>query len=152
MKKTTPKLDCACLALRQAARMVTQFYGAELHGRLEIPQFGLLSVLEGRPGSNQAALARILNLDKTTLSRNLKLMERNGWIEHTSSDDLRERGFHLTAAGRKLLRAARPGWRRAQKRFQAAMGGGHWQTMWQVLGNITDAMQKTTAANRQAAR
>ena len=44
MKEQPLELECACLAMRQAARMVTQFYGAELHGRLEIPQFGLLSV------------------------------------------------------------------------------------------------------------
>jgi len=151
MKKSVPKSDCACLALRQAARMVTQFYGAELDGRIEIPQFGLLSVLEARPGSNQTALARILNLDKTTLSRNLKLMEKNGWIERASSDDLRERGFHLSAAGRNLLRAARPGWRRAQKKFQAALGG-QWEAMWQVLGNIKDSTQKTSGVNRRSAR
>jgi DNA-binding MarR family transcriptional regulator len=119
--------------------MVTQFYGAELRGRLEIPQFGLLSALGRRSGSNQAALARELNLDKTTLSRNLKLMEKNGWIERASSDDLRERGYHLTAAGKKLLQAARPGWKRAQARFQAAMGG-RWDEMWRMLDDIEMAI------------
>jgi len=138
--KTKPReLDCACLALRQAARMVTQFYGAELRGRLEILQFGLLSVLDRRSGCNQAALARELNLDKTTLSRNLKLMEKNGWIERNSSDDLRERGYRLTSAGKKLLQAARPGWKRAQARFQAAMGG-RWDEMWKLLDDITSAV------------
>ncbi|HEX3742289.1 MAG TPA: MarR family transcriptional regulator [Bryobacteraceae bacterium] len=132
------EIDCACLALRQAARIVTQFYGAELHGRLEIPQFGLLSVLERRPGSNQAALARALNLDKTTLSRNLKLMEKNGWIERASSDDRRERGYRLSAEGNKLLRVARPAWKRAQEKFRAAMGD-RWDAMWSVLGDISDA-------------
>jgi DNA-binding MarR family transcriptional regulator len=133
-------MDCACLAIRQAARMVTQFYGAELGGRLEIPQFGLLSMLDGRPGCPQVALARALNLDKTTLSRNLKLMEKNGWIARAKSDDLRERGFHLTAEGKKLLRAARPRWKRAQEKFQAAMGDGRWNAMWSVLGGIGEAV------------
>jgi DNA-binding MarR family transcriptional regulator len=142
MKAKAPELDCACLAIRQAARMVTQFYGAALRGRLEIPQFGLLSVLANSPGCNQAVLARELNLDKTTLSRNLKLMEKNGWIERAGSDDRRVRGYHLTAAGRKLLRSARPGWKRAQERFQVAMGSGQWESMWRVLGDITEALRK----------
>jgi DNA-binding MarR family transcriptional regulator len=142
MKAKPPELDCACLAIRQAARLVTQFYGAELHGRLEIPQFGLLSVLERRPGCNQSALARDLNLDKTTLSRNLKLMEKNGWIERTESDDLRARGFQLTAEGKKLLRASRPGWRRAQERFQAAMGDAQWGAMWALLSKISEAVKE----------
>jgi DNA-binding MarR family transcriptional regulator len=142
MKAQPPELDCACLAIRQAARMVTQFYGAELHGRLEIPQFGLLSVLDRRPGCNQSALARELNLDKTTLSRNLKLMEKNGWIEHAESDDRREHGFHLTAEGKKLLRTARPGWKRAQERFRAALGSTRWDTMWGLLGDVTEAVKQ----------
>jgi len=136
------ELDCACLAIRQAARLVTQFYGAELHGRLEIPQFGLLSVLDRRPGCNQSALARTLNLDKTTLSRNLKLMEKNGWIERAESDDRRERGFELTAEGKKLLRAARPGWKRAQERFQAGMGAAGWEQLWTMLHHISEAVKE----------
>jgi DNA-binding MarR family transcriptional regulator len=140
MKEQPLELECACLAIRQAARMVTQFYGAELHGRLEVPQFGLLSVLDRRPRSSQSALARALNLDKTTLSRNLKLMEKNGWIERSESDDRRERGFRLTAEGKQLLRTARPAWKRAQGKFRAAMGGGHWDAMWSTLGNIARAL------------
>jgi DNA-binding MarR family transcriptional regulator len=142
MKAKPPEVDCACLAIRQAARMVTQFYGESLGVRLEIPQFGLLSVLARSPGCNQAMLARELNLDKTTLSRNLKLMEKNGWIERAASDDRRVRGFYLTTDGRKLLRSARPGWKRAQERFQAAMSGGQWEAMWRVLGDITTAVTK----------
>ena len=45
-------------------------------------------------------------------------------------------------SGKKLLRAARPGWKRAQKRFQAAMGGARWDTMWSVLGEITAALKE----------
>jgi len=128
--------------------MVTQFYGAELGGRLEIPQFGLLSMLDGRPGCPQAALARALNLDKTTLSRNLKLMEKNGWIARAESDDLRERGYHLTPPGKKLLQAARPGWKRAQARFRAAMGDGRWDAMWGVLEEIAEAVRGADGARK----
>ena len=66
-------------------------------------------------------------------------MEKNGWIEHTVSDDLRERGYRLTASGKKLLQAARPGWKRAQARFQAAMGG-RWEEMWRLLDEIEMAV------------
>ena len=142
MNEQPLELECACLAIRQAARMVTQFYGAELHGRLEIPQFGLLSVLDRRPHSNQSALARALNLDKTTLSRNLKLMEKNGWIERSASDDRRECGFRLTAQGKQLLRTARPQWKRAQEKFRAAMGDRQWDAMWSMLGAVSQALNE----------
>ncbi|MEI9974871.1 MAG: MarR family winged helix-turn-helix transcriptional regulator [Ignavibacteriota bacterium] len=142
MKAQAPELDCACLAIRQAARLVTQFYSAELQGRLEIPQFGLLSVVDRRPGCNQASLARALNLDKTTLSRNLKLMEKNGWIERAHSDDLRERGYHLTAEGKALLRTARPAWKRAQERFRAALGDTGWDALWSTMSQISEAVKE----------
>ena len=142
MKEQPLELECACLAMRQAARMVTQFYGAELQGRLEIPQFGLLSLLDRRPHSSQSALARDLNLDKTTLSRNLKLMEKNGWIERAPSDDLRERGYRLTAEGKQLLRAARPAWKRAQEKFRTAMGANKWDAMWSTIAAVSQALNE----------
>jgi len=134
-----PEIDCACATVRRAARLVTQLYDEELRPHLQASQFALLSVLEKRPGCNQSILARALAFDKTTLSRNLGLMERNGWIEHTEAGDQRERGFRLTGAGRKLLLAARPGWRRAQDRLRSTMTGTQWDAMWHVFRNITNA-------------
>jgi DNA-binding MarR family transcriptional regulator len=137
-----PELSCACAAVRHAARLVTQLYGEELDGPLEPPQFALLSVLDKRAGCNQAVLARALDFDKTTLSRNLKLMQKNGWIERVASDDQRERGYHLTSAGRKLLNEERPKWKRAQNRFQSGMSAEQWTAMWDVFRDITTAARK----------
>jgi len=138
-KVSAPEFVCACAAVRHAARLITQLYEDELRDHLAVPQFGLLSVIEQRPGCNQATLARTLDFDKTTLSRNLKLMKRKGWIGHAVSNDQRERGYHLTAAGQKLLRAARPGWKRAQARLRSAMSREQWETMWGTFGTMTKA-------------
>src|ERR1700679_709673 len=115
------RIQCACVAIRRTSRVITQLYEEELREHLAMPQFGLLSVIENLPGCNQASLARELDLDKTTLSRNLKLIESKGWIAHVASNDRRERGYHVTERGLKLLKAARPGWKRAQDRLRAAM-------------------------------
>src|ERR1700679_316234 len=115
------RIQCACVAIRRTSRVITQLYEEEPREHLAMPQFGLLSVIENRPGCNQATLARELDFDKTTLSRNLKLMERKGWIAHVPSNDQRERGYHVTAGGSKLLKAARPGWKRAQERLRSAL-------------------------------
>ena len=137
------QFGCACAAVRHASRLITQIYEEELREHLAVPQFALLSVLEQRPGCSQALLAKALDLDKTTLSRNLSLMERNGWIGRASSDDRRERGYRLTAAGSKLLKAARPGWKRAQDRLRAAMTAGQWEAMWQTFGDIANAARQS---------
>jgi DNA-binding MarR family transcriptional regulator len=140
-----PRFDCACAAVRRAARLFTQLYDEELRPHLQASQFALLSALDQRPGCNQAALARAAAFDKTTLSRNLGLMERKGWILRVAAVDQRERGFRVSPAGRKLLMAARPGWRRAQRRLQSAMNGEEWDTMWRVLDNFTRAAYNARA-------
>jgi len=149
-KAAAPKeFACACAAVRHASRLITQIYEEELREHLAMPQFGLLSVLRALPGCNQATLARRLDLDKTTLSRNLKLLEKNAWIEHIESDDRRERGYRLTTTGAKLLAAAKPGWKRAQNRLRAAMTTNQWEIMWQTFGNITDAARRSQFTRRQ---
>jgi DNA-binding MarR family transcriptional regulator len=137
-----PRFDCACATVRRAARLVTQLYDGELRPHLQASQYALLSALERRPGCNQSTLAAAAAFDKTTLSRNLGLMARNGWIERSAAVDPRERGFRLSPAGRRLLRAARPGWSRAQKRFQSAMNGEEWVSMWRTLDVLTNAAYK----------
>jgi len=122
---------------------VTQLYDEELRPQLEASQFMLLTALERKPGCTQATLARIFGFDKTTVSRNLGVLERKGWIEQIIGDDRRERGLHLTAEGRKLVMAGQTGWGRAQNRLRSAMTAEQWDAMWQGLRIMTGAV--TTA-------
>jgi DNA-binding MarR family transcriptional regulator len=138
----SPEITCACFAARHVARLVTQLYDEELREQVAMPQFGMLTVIEKLPGCNQATLARALDFDKTTLSRNLKLLERNGWIAHAASQDQRERGYRLTPEGSKVLRAAKPAWKRAQRRLQDAMSASEWDGMWQSFGDISKAVRQ----------
>jgi DNA-binding MarR family transcriptional regulator len=141
-----PEIECACAGVRRAARLVTQLYDGELRPGLQASQFALLSVLDKRPGLPQSVLGRALAFDKTTLSRNLSLMRKKLWIEPAPlaapGSDARERGFRLTVAGRKLLRAATPGWRRAQERLRSSMTAAEWDSMWQALRTLTAAASR----------
>jgi DNA-binding MarR family transcriptional regulator len=140
-----PDLGCACANIRRAARLVTQLYDHEMGGGIEPAQFSLLTMLSRRPGSSQAPMGRTLGLDKTTLSRNLTLMKKNGWIEHAKSEDHRERGYRLTMAGEKLLSATRPAWRRAQEKLRASLGPGEWETMQAMLARVARAATEARA-------
>jgi DNA-binding MarR family transcriptional regulator len=122
--------------VRRAARLVTQLYDDELRGQMEASQFALLSAVDQAAGTNQSSLARALGLDKTTISRNLRLIEKNGWIT-------RDDGLRLTAYGRERLASARPHWHRAQERLRSAMSAEQWTAMRAVLGDLTEAMDKT---------
>jgi len=88
-------------------------------------------------------LARMLAFDKTTLSRNLGLMRRNGWIELATADGRRE--LRLTKDGAKLLAVARPGWRRAQNRLRSTMSDAQWSAMWRLMRDVTSCAYQARA-------
>jgi DNA-binding MarR family transcriptional regulator len=141
--RALPDLPCACATVRRAARLVTQLYGHHLRSnKLEASQFTLLSVLNRRPGNSQVVLGKVLGFDKTTLSRNLKLLQKKGWVESAAVEGRRERGLYLTAAGRKLVRAATPGWNRAQEQLRSAMSSAEWKTMWEAMRALTRAARE----------
>jgi DNA-binding MarR family transcriptional regulator len=134
-----PDLGCACANLRRAARLVTQLYSHEIGPDVEPAQFSLLSALHRNPGASQAPLGRALGLDKTTMSRNLRLLEANGWLKLALTEDRRERCYRLTPAGEKTLAASKPGWVRAQVKLRAALQTGEWETLSTVFGRVAEA-------------
>jgi DNA-binding MarR family transcriptional regulator len=144
-------LPCACATARRAARSLTQLYDRYLsEAEVEPAQFALLSMLDAKGPCSHAMIGRHFALDKTTLSRNLKLLRRKRWIELTATDDARERRVALTAEGRRRFAAARPAWRRAQAQLQSAMSERDWQAMWRVFRTITDAAHAAHGAAQEA--
>lgn len=115
---------CSALRFRKAARRVTQIYDHELEPYgLTITQYGLLGHLYHFGGINVGALAEKLVMDPTTLTRNLRPLERQDYVELTPDEnDRRSRKLDLTEAGRSIYKAARPGWQAAQDRIASVLG------------------------------
>ena|SRR2546425_2315983 len=116
---------CNCLALRQAARHVTQFYDQCLAATgLRTTQFSILAKLKRLGPMTINALARELVMDRTTLGRTMLPLERDGLIRIADGKlDRRSKELHLTKKGADRLRAAGKLWREAQTEFEAAFGG-----------------------------
>jgi DNA-binding MarR family transcriptional regulator len=116
--------ECNCLAIRQAARHVTQFYDQLFAPTgLRATQYAILSRLRRDGPMSINALASLLVMDRTTLGRNILPLERDGLVEVAKSDaDRRRHELRLTEAGRNLHRAALERWEEAQKRFGAVFG------------------------------
>ena len=147
------EFPCACATARRAARAVTQLYDSHLRAsEIEAPQFALLSALNALAPCSQAAIGRRFALDKTTLSRNLKLLKQRGWIETAGAEDGRERRYVLSALGRRRLSAARPAWRRAQDQLRTSMTGKEWDVMWRTFRVITDAAHAAHSARNGGER
>ena len=137
---------CACASTRHVARLLTQLFDRHLSAAgIEAAQFALLMTLDRLGPANQRVLAQDQALDKATVSRNLRVLERRGWIEESAGRDARERCFTVTAAGRRCLVAARPHWRRAQEQVRAWMGDEDWTLLFRALGKLANAAERAPA-------
>lgn len=116
-------LACNCLALRQAARHVTQIYDTHLASTgLRTSQFSLLIKLQRLGPLTINALAKEMVMDRTTLGRAIRPLERDGLIKVEAGEDARTRRLALTTDGRTRLKAAVTKWKQAQKAFEYAYG------------------------------
>src|SRR5262245_47434265 len=108
---------CAGMNIRMAARRITRFLEARMQATdLNIAQFGLMTHIAAAGDDTIGALAERLDLDQSTLSRNLRGLERAGLVEIAVVEkDLRRRAVWLTEAGARCLEAAIPIWRRAHE-------------------------------------
>jgi DNA-binding MarR family transcriptional regulator len=117
--------DCNCLAVRQAARYITQFYDRCLAASgLRTTQYGVLARLKRQGPMSINTLAAELVVDRTTLGRNIRLIERDGLIAIESDpSDGRSKILRLTKVGETRFHRAQKHWAEAQKRFERAYGG-----------------------------
>jgi DNA-binding MarR family transcriptional regulator len=107
---------CLCLHVRRAARAVARRYDEALRPLgMSNGQFSLLMSLNRPEPAGMGAVSSLLGMDRTTLTANLKPLERRGLVAVTAdAADKRSRQMALTPAGRALLVAAIPLWERAQ--------------------------------------
>jgi DNA-binding MarR family transcriptional regulator len=138
---------CNCLALRQAARHVTQFYDQFLAPMgLRSTQYSILARLDRKGAMTINALAAALVMDRTTLGRNILPLQRDGLIAIGPGEfDRRSKELRLTAAGSARFRAARKGWQEAQARFETAFGAKRAKAMRTLLHDV--ATNERTAAS-----
>ena len=115
---------CNCLALRQAARHVTQFYDQALAPTgLRATQYSILARLDRKGPLTINALAAELVMDRTTLGRNILPLEREGFITiGPGQTDKRRKELRLTVYGSDCFRRASARWSDAQERFEQTFG------------------------------
>lgn len=116
-------ITCVGFNLRKASRMVTRYMDEVLEPTgLRSTQFSLLAAIGRHQKMSHSHLARLLVMDRTTLTRSLKPLEKMGWIEHARSPDRRKRLVMLTPAGWQVLEQAIPLWESAQQELLDEMG------------------------------
>jgi DNA-binding MarR family transcriptional regulator len=116
--------ECNCLATRKAARRLTQVYDAKLAPcGIKTTQLTILAAIDRKGELTINDLAETMVLDRTTTGKNLKPMERDGYLRSAvSKTDRRSRSITLTAKGKSLLARAYPLWKSAHDQFQRKHG------------------------------
>ncbi|MBA3712494.1 MAG: winged helix-turn-helix transcriptional regulator [Pyrinomonadaceae bacterium] len=133
----TISTECAAVRVRKLNRAVSSIYDDELrpHG-LKISQMHIL-VMVARCGSvTPQKIGEFLIMDKSTMSRSLELMTKNGWLDGTYSEAERLQQVALTKDGRKLLKAAGKAWARAQRRVEKLLGESNWASLFRAVETL----------------
>ena len=128
-------MPCLCAAARKAARVLTRNYDAHLKpSGLLVTQFSMLMNIARRPGMTVSGLAKLLMMDQTTVTRNLVLLEKRGYIRtEQEADDQRIKRVFISDSGRAKLDQAKPLWAAAQKEMEDKVGR---QGLIDLLGSI----------------
>ena len=110
--------------MRKSSRLITQFYEEKLKATgLKVGQFSILRAVFFEKETTNKALQDILVLDQTTLTRNLKPLFRDGYLQKTVDDnDSRQKNISLTDEGKELYQHALPMWQKAQQEIVDKLG------------------------------
>ena len=131
---------CLCDTLRQTTRAITRMYDDALRPvKLRITQYTVLKYIANAGEARVRDLGEAVGLEETTLTRGLKPLEAQGWIQSRTGADRRERYVSLTPAGQKLLVKARPLWEEAQTKMRERLSNSAWDGLFRALPMVADA-------------
>jgi DNA-binding MarR family transcriptional regulator len=140
MPASTPAVEkppCNCQAIRQAARQITQLYDRHMAPTgLRTSQLSILVNLSLNGAQSIHELATNLVMDRTTVGRGIRPLERDGLIKIGEGSDGRTRRLTLTAAGRKKITQGLPHWQAAQSEFETLFGAAEAEALRGTLDRV----------------
>jgi DNA-binding MarR family transcriptional regulator len=134
--------NCVCFNIRRVSRLLTQFFDAEA-GRhsLRPTQTPILRALQGKTEWSMADLSEWLGMERTTLLRNLRPLQRDSLVRVKGGG----RGSHvklgITDKGRKVVAKTHPGWRAAQDKVVATIGKERWSAIVTDLADVATKLK-----------
>jgi DNA-binding MarR family transcriptional regulator len=135
---------CASLNFRRTSRIVTRMYDTAMQeSGVRSTQFAILVGIAKLQPVAMGNLGKVLMLDSSTLTRSLRLLEKEGMIEISTRAAMRQRFLKLTHSGQKALQRSLPLWRAVHARFVAAVGADHWLKLRNELESIAKSTSMT---------
>jgi DNA-binding MarR family transcriptional regulator len=134
--------DCTSFTLRKTTRAVSQLYDEMLRpAGIRGTQYSLLVAVQLSGPVTVTQLAEHAVMDRTTLTRNLEVLEKQGFVEIASGEDRRTRVVTITQAGRAVLTRAYPLWEKAQARLKEALSEDRMQMLMEGLSRLVEFSQ-----------
>jgi DNA-binding MarR family transcriptional regulator len=131
--------SCASFNFRRTARAVTRLYDEAFEAfGIRSTQFTILVGVAKTQPTSISALADLLGIDRTTLTRSLRLLKQQGLLSVSNRSTKRQRFLTLTPKGERILAESLPAWREAQERFVQSLGAEYWTEFRGELEKIVD--------------
>lgn len=132
-------VECLCTLARRSARSLTEIYDRGIASSgLKVTQYSLLRAIERLDDPNLTDLASATGLDRSTLGRNLRLLEKAGYVDLLQGEDERSRIARLSSSGKKALAIAKPLWVKTQNRVSEALP----QNIKEQLQSLTSTLEQ----------
>lgn len=144
MLRDVQKNPCVCFSLRKVSRAVSQVYAREIgpYSTFNGTQYTLASVIAAMQPVNFNDLALYTYSDKTTIARNLKVLEKSGLVKFSVGVDKRQKMVALTTKGEEALVKAYPHWQQTQQRIKDIMGKHKVDQLLEDLAMVLADVQK----------
>lgn len=115
---------CLCAVVRKTGRVLTRKYDRHLRpSGLKVTQYSMLANIIRNPGIAVSELARVLFMDQTTVTRNLRVLEKSGYVHLEAEEtDYRVKRILVSDVGMTKMNEARPLWEKAQKEMSRVLG------------------------------
>ena len=134
--------NCVCFNLRRVTRIVTQFFDAEMRRQgIRSTQGTLLAALHSIGTSTMAELSDVLGMERTTLLRNLRPLQRDGLVAAEGGGHGGRVELSITAKGRKQIEKLAPAWESAQRTAVQVLGEERWAALLTDLETVATALK-----------
>ena len=125
-KKRLELTNCLCASMRQSSRNISQIYNKHLKAsgeKINANQVSILVTMSQVDDGSITKISNLLKMDRTTLTRNLNILKKSGWVKSNKGSDGRFTYINLTSKGNKVLSKVFPHWSRAQEQVKKILGG-----------------------------
>lgn len=133
------KEACVCIRLRRAANTLTSYYDAGLkEAGITVNQYSALAHLKKLESASVSELAKNMRLERSTLVRNLRPLQKSSYIKDISKAGERNRRLVLTPSGEELLEKAEPLWDKVQAEVRQQLGETQVENLFKILEELQE--------------